>query len=159
MQYTKKEERLVFSSYFNLRLVSYLILCTHFSFGNDKIVNLEQKTDKYLDDYATGVYEDGYFESSLLALGVDVCGFAKRIPARIWLWLTYGDKMPKKLNPKDLASIRISIQSFFAITVYALCSDFGISAEDINQVYFPNVESTFTKNPTTKVVGVCQLSI
>ena len=59
-------------SYYNSRMVSYLVLHDKFGFGQKRIVNLEKAVDQYLDDYSRDVYERGYFEDQLAKRGIDV---------------------------------------------------------------------------------------
>ena len=118
-------------SYYNSRMVSYLVLHDKFGFGQKRIVNLEKTVNKYLDDYySKDVYEKGYFEDQLAKRGVDVRAFVNKIPSRVKMMLTYGKKIPKKLTPHDVNIIRSSLYTFFAITLYALNKDMKL-----NEIY------------------------
>ena len=122
-------------SYYNSRMVSYLVLHDKFGFGQKRIVNLEKAVDQYLDDYSRDVYERGYFENQLTKRGIDVRSFVNKIPSRVKMMLTYGKKIPKKLTPHDVNIIRSSLYTFFAITMYALNKDMKVSVKKLNEIY------------------------
>ena len=122
-------------SYYNSRMVSYLVLHDKFGFGQKRIVKLEKAVNKYLDDYADDVYEKGFFENELVRRGIDLRGFVNKIPSRVKMMLTYGKKIPKKLTPHDVNIIRSSLYTFFAITMYALNKDMKVSAKKLNEIY------------------------
>ena len=122
-------------SYYNSRMVSYLVLHDKFGFGQKRIVNLEKAVDQYLDDYSRDVYERGYFEDQLAKRGIGVRAFVNKIPSRVKMMLTYGKKIPKKLTPHDVNIIRSSLYTFFAITMYALNKDMKVSVKKLNEIY------------------------
>ena len=129
--------------YYNSRIVSYLVLHSDFGFGQKRIVKLENAVDKYLDDYSGGVYKTGFFEEELVKRGVDLRGFVNKIPSRVKMMLTYGDRIPKKINPKDITIIRSSVYTFFAITLYAMNKDMKISIKKINEIYLNSMMNNF----------------
>lgn len=128
-------ERIMVDCYYNSRIVSYLVLHDKFGFGQKRIVNLEKAVDKYLDDYADSVYEKGFFENEIVRRGVDLRGFVNKIPSRVKMMLTYGDKIPKRMDPKNMSIMQASVYTFFAITIYALNRDMKVSIKKINEIY------------------------
>lgn len=128
-------ERIMVECYYNSRIVSYLVLHDKFGFGQKRIANLEKAVDKYLDDYADSVYEKGFFENEIAKRGVDLRGFVNLIPSRVKMMLAYGDKIPKRMDPKNMNIMQASVYTFFAITIYALNRDMKVSIKKINEVY------------------------
>ena len=137
-------ERIMVECYYNSRIVSYLTLRDRFGYGKKRILKLQNATDKYIDDYAADVYPRGFFEAEIVKKGVDLRGFVNSIPSRVNLMLVYGDNVPKRVKPSDIPVIRRAVYTFFAINIYAINKDMGVSIKKINEEYLPGMKNNFS---------------
>lgn len=131
--------------YYNSRLVTYLVLHDKFGYGQKRIKRLEDAVDKYLDDYSTGEYPKGYFEREMKKRGIDAHEVVSKIPSRAKLFLTYGDKLPKRIKPSDLATINAALFTFFAITLYAMNKDMKISCVKLKDEFLKWLQFNFER--------------
>ena len=139
----KDQTATILSAYYNSRVVSYLVLHDKFGFGWKRIQKLEQAVDKYLDDYEDDVYQAGFFESEMQGKGIDVRSVVHEIPTRIRMMLTYGSRIPKRITPQDATTIRCSMQTFYAVTLYALNRDMKVSVKKLQEIYLKWMKFNF----------------
>lgn len=125
----------ILETYYNSRIVSYLVLHDKLGFGEKRIKKLEETVNKYFDDYDDGVYQVGFFENEMKKRGIDVKSVVHEIPTRIRMMLTYGSRIPKRITPQDATTIRCSMQTFYAVTMYALNKDLKVSVAKLKEVY------------------------
>ena len=137
MQNIRRKDQTVtiLSAYYNSRIVSYLVLHDKFGFGEKRIQKLEQTVDKYLNEYEDEIYKTGFFEAEMKERGIDVRSAVHEIPTRIRMMLTYGSRIPKRITPQDATTIRCSMQTFYAVTMYALNKDMKVSVAKLKEVY------------------------
>ena len=129
----------ILQTYYNIRIVSYLVLHNKLGFGGKRIQNLERAVEKYLDDYDSERYPAGFFEQEMRAKGIDVTTVVQEIPQRVRMILTYGSRIPTRVSPKEMTAIRVTMQSFLAISMYALNKDMRISVKKIKEIYLPYI--------------------
>ena len=131
----------IMQTYYNIRIVSYLVLHDNFGFTGKKIINLEKVVDKYLTDYESGLLPTGFFVEQMNEKGIDVQAIVKDIPSRERMILAYGDKIPKRISPQDMSAIRVTMQTYLAIGLYAINKDMRISVKKIKEIYLPSLAS------------------
>ena len=140
---TKKIDKTILETYYNSRIVSYLVLHDKFGFGEKRVQKLEQAVDKYLDDYEKNIYQAGFFEDQMKKRGIDVKTVVHEVPTRIRMMLTYGSRIPKRIAPQDATIIRCSMQTFYAVTLYALNKDMKVSIKRLQEIYLKWMQFNF----------------
>lgn len=140
---TKKVDKTILETYYNGRIIGYLVLHDKFRFGEKRIRKLEQAVDKYLDDYEKNIYQAGFFEDQMKKRGIDVKTVVHEVPTRIRMMLTYGSRIPKRITPQDATIIRCSMQTFYAVTLYALNKDMKVSIKRLQEIYLKWMQFNF----------------
>ncbi len=138
-----QQAREILETYYNSRIVSYLVLHDKFGFGEKRIKKLEETVNKYFDDYDDGMYQVGFFETEMKKRGIDVKSVVHEIPTRIRMMLTYGSRIPKRITPQDATTIRCSMQTFYAVTLYALNKDMKVSIKRLQEIYLKWMQFNF----------------
>lgn len=129
----------ILQAYFNLRMVSYLTVHDKLDFGGKRIANLEQTVNQYIEDYDAGLYPSGFFMDQMQSKSIDVRSVAHEIPARQRMMLAYGSRIPKRISPQDMSAIRAAVQTYLAVSCYALNRDMRVSIKKLKAQYLPHI--------------------
>lgn len=127
----------ILQAYFNLRMVSYLVAHDKLDFGGRRIANLEKTVNQYIEDYDAGIYPEKFFMDQMQGKGIDVRTITHEIPSRQRMMLAYGSRIPKRISPQDLSAIRLAIQTYLAISSYALNKNMHVPLKTLKEIYFP----------------------
>lgn len=136
---SKNQTDTILQAYFNIRLASYLTVHDRLGFKSVRLIRLEQTVNQYIEDYDADIYPSGFFMDQMQRKGIDVRSVANGIPARQRMMLAYGSRIPKRISPQDMLAIRTTVQTYLAVSCYALNKDMRVSIRNLREQYLPHI--------------------
>jgi len=126
-------DKLIEESYYNIRLIAYQILHDKFSFGQKRIIRLEQTIDKYMEEKEQLNTDELLFYMKEKCK-IDVKEEINKVPFRERFALT---KYKINVDSQQSAGMYIlaSLCSYFSLLGVCLKTQFKFSTRQIKEVY------------------------